>query len=467
MESYTYNDELRSILEQHPTIKIFVDFLIETINRQSRIIEQQTQEIVELKAEIVRLKNRPNSQNSSLPPSQDITRKSKVNPNRKKSKKKSGGQSGHKGSFLKMSVHKDHEIRHEPEVCECCRASLAGVEGELVQIGQIRDIPEVKIEITEHTAWSKECPHCKHTNKGQLPGTLGYCNVQYGDNLRNLIVLMNTRNFVSLKRIQEMIRILYNEEVSEGFIASCIENKAGQMQHIYNQIIDQIKQSPVVGSDETGIKVKDKREWIWGWRSQTLVYFAHSAHRDYATIERIMGTEGLAFIQVSDRYGAQLKVPSRGKQVCLVHLLRDVRRIIEDYGSQWGRSFSTLLHDIIRYKKMSHIEKRWIKEIESRLDQLMSQALTKSQDGVRKFQQQIKKVRQYITTCLYHTDVPAHNNSLEQSIRNIKLKIKNCTNFRSQQGAQNYAVIRSVIDSAILQGIPVMDVMKNPDLILN
>jgi len=53
---------------------------------------------------------------------------------------------------------------------------------------------------------------------------------------------------------------------------------------------------------------------------------------------------------------------------------------------------------------------------------------------------------------LYYQNVPSDNNGSERAIRNIKVKNKVSGCFRSKAGADFFAVIRSVIDTAIKNG---------------
>lgn len=53
---------------------------------------------------------------------------------------------------------------------------------------------------------------------------------------------------------------------------------------------------------------------------------------------------------------------------------------------------------------------------------------------------------------LYIPEVPFDNNASERAIRNIKVKQKISGQFKNQQTAQNFAMIRSVIDTVIKNG---------------
>ncbi|MCH7411384.1 transposase, partial [Belliella sp. DSM 111904] len=50
---------------------------------------------------------------------------------------------------------------------------------------------------------------------------------------------------------------------------------------------------------------------------------------------------------------------------------------------------------------------------------------------------------------LYYQKVPPDNNASERAIRNIKVKQKISGQFKSNNGAENFCVIRSVVDTLI------------------
>jgi transposase len=55
-------------------------------------------------------------------------------------------------------------------------------------------------------------------------------------------------------------------------------------------------------------------------------------------------------------------------------------------------------------------------------------------------------------TFLYHPDVPADNNGSERTIRNVKVKQKISGQFKIFAAAENFAILRSIIDTAIKNG---------------
>jgi transposase len=58
----------------------------------------------------------------------------------------------------------------------------------------------------------------------------------------------------------------------------------------------------------------------------------------------------------------------------------------------------------------------------------------------------------YIVCFLHDKNVPPNNNSSERAIRTLKVKQKVSASFISTDGADGFAVIRSVIDTTIKSG---------------
>jgi hypothetical protein len=68
------------------------------------------------------------------------------------------------------------------------------------------------------------------------------------------------------------------------------------------------------------------------------------------------------------------------------------------------------------------------------------------------------KVRQALFPCLYHPLVPFDNNSSERAFRMVKVKTKISGQFKSLH--HEFAVIRSVIDTAIKNGCSAFDALR-------
>ena len=108
---------------------------------------------------------RTNSQNSSKPPSSDGPNAPAPRSLRRPSKRKPGGQEGHRGQTLQQVSDPDVVIRHEPTCCRGCGSDLAGADEVDCSRRQVFDIPPIKVHVTEHQIITRRCP-CGKTTTG-------------------------------------------------------------------------------------------------------------------------------------------------------------------------------------------------------------------------------------------------------------------------------------------------------------
>jgi transposase len=140
-----------------------------------------------------------NSKNSNRPPSSDGLKKRPAFPRKKG--KRTGGQKGHKGKTLEMVHHPDHVIKHAPIKCRCGQ-SLKRVLKHTVERRQIFDLPEPKLEVTEHQIQGCACPNCRRINVGEFPEAAP-SRVQYGNGVRALSVLLNIGLNMPLGKVRQ------------------------------------------------------------------------------------------------------------------------------------------------------------------------------------------------------------------------------------------------------------------------
>jgi transposase len=135
------------------------------IQEQAQKIQEQAEKLHELEARLSK-----NSSNSSKPPGSDGLKKDpKTTSQRGNSNRKPGGQPGRIGKTLEQVESADHIVIHAPDSCINCSLSLSEIKGVLSdETRQVFEVPEPKIEVTEHRIEVKECPCCGKVSKGHF-----------------------------------------------------------------------------------------------------------------------------------------------------------------------------------------------------------------------------------------------------------------------------------------------------------
>ncbi len=71
----------------------------------------------------------------------------------------------------------------------------------------------------------------------------------------------------------------------------------------------------------------------------------------------------------------------------------------------------------------------------------------------------MRREQQNLFVFLYIKEVPADNNPSERAIRNVKVKQKISEQFKTITAAENFAKIRSVIDTTIKNGMNIIQAL--------
>lgn len=205
--------------------------------------------------------------------------------------------------------------------------------------------------------------------------------------------------------------------------------------------------------------------------SEAITFLAAATSRGYCVVEELFEHGLEQCILVSDRLAAQLKQKVAGHQVCLAHLLRDLKHAIQSSTDiEWLESFRKLLLDTIALKsKIDHDSLEdyllAIHALHQCKDDLLEQDLEEGTHA-HSFQKSMRKVSPHLLTCLTEKEVPPDNNGSERAIRNVKVKQKVSTMFKNISGLDAFARIRTIIDTGIKRGIDPLTVLAQPRRIL-
>jgi transposase len=439
-------EELRK-LSKEQLVDLVYDLLIK--------VDALTAQVRILQAEVNRLKTPKNSGNSSLPPSQDMYPK-KNQSLRKKSNRKPGGQSGHKGETLLMSPKPDKVIEHKPGgTCPICGKVHPEESYELIGKRQVIDIPVIKASVFEHQIFQSVCS-CGHVTSGDYPAGVT-APVQYGNNLVSLAAYLSSRQYIPYNRLSELIKSITNVSMSEGTVYNLLNKAANMVLPIYEGIKKEISKAITIGGDETGVKVQKNKFWAWTWQTMHATYIAISPGRGFASVLETF-PEGLPQATlVSDSWAAQLKTPAKRHQLCLAHLLRELNFLQELYHIKWVTEMKDVLLRAINLKnKMTHEQYdqpfKERSDLLNEFDQLVNQELPGKYLKIFPFQKRLRKRKNQVFNFLFYPDVPYDNNASERAIRNLKVKQKVSGGFRSDRGAEIFAILRSVVDTVIKKG---------------
>lgn len=399
------------------------------------------------------------SRNSNIPSSKDIVKPKRTKSLRQKSDKPSGGQFGHIGSTLLMTSNPDKEVNIYKECCDNCGSKFCVSDQFLLDKRQQVDITFIPPITTQFNRFAIVCP-CGRTTKPSYPENINSA-VQYGPNIRAMINYLSVYQYMPYNRIKDVFSKMFNLSISEGTISNTLKRSANKCAGIYEFIKLYLAHAAVVGADETPIKTNDGNDYLWVWQNKQATFIKSTNNRAKGNIYTSFPYGFLNAVLVSDGYRAHLSTPCLAHQLCWVHLLRKINYLIEAENPQWPNRLKQLYEYAKQLEKEKAIWKKSdkkIMELENEINKLLIHPINKEKyPQTRTFQNTLTQNRHSLFTFLYYPDVPSHNNTSEQAIRNAKVKLKVSGFFKT--GQQYYAILRSVIDTLIKNGNNVFDAL--------
>lgn len=391
------------------------------------------------------------SHNSSIPPSVENLKSQSLRRTRSlrsKSHRPNGGQPGHKGSTLEKSERVDDTLYHIPDYCTSCGHSLEEIPGKELEVRQSIDIPlPVCAIITNHVRIEKKCS-CGLCNRGTFPAHVK-SGVSYGVNIHAVVGYLSTVQHIPFKRLVGALKDLYGIEISQGSVANILNRMRKQSKSGYEAIKDVIEHSTVVGADETGERLNGKLHWMWIFQNALATYVFQDPSRGKAAIDKHFPGGLEESVLVTDRHSSYFNVQTKGHQLCLAHLLRELIYLGElDKQQNWSSTMLELLRDSIHQSKTTAHTEIDIGNIKERFNTLMEQNLDNLDKKFQSLQKSLKKHADHLFKFLQQAGIPYDNNASERGIRPLKVKQKVSGMFKTNKGADAFCQLHSIVDTA-------------------
>jgi transposase len=452
------------------------DFIIQQqyteIKRLTALVTQLTSRIVELEQRLQK-----NSSNSSKPPSSDFVKPPHTKSLRSKSDKKLGGQNGHKGETLAFSQTPQAIIDHSVNKCTGCGTSLVNTIPTSYDRRQVFDIPPIKMFVTEHRCQIKDCPNCGCSTKAPFPQAVSQP-VQYGPNIQQLGVYFINYQLLPYQRTVAIFKDLFNVSLSESFLVNNNKKFALQLQPFIATLKEKLQLQPLLHADETGFTYNGKRNWLHTVCTEKHTLYAIHEKRGIEAMNEIGVLPTFTGHLVHDFWKPYNSYDCK-HNLCNVHHLRDLTFCAEVEKSEVAGKLKQLLLDI--YKKVEQakdvgkqrLSKTTIQYWTTKFSNLVKEGLLchpvaekkATQQGIvkkSKTQNMLLRFRDYqeeVIGFMKNFTIPFGNNLAEQAIRMMKVKQKISGGFRSEQGAKDFADIRSYIATMKKQNHSILDAL--------
>jgi transposase len=435
------------------------------------------------RVQIVEARLSQDSHNSSKPPSSDgFTRSPKQRSLRKSSGKKPGGQAGHAGKALLQVEKPDYIVDHLPTACQHCHFSLTELaRGPLIERRQVFDLPRLKVQVTEHRAYSRTCPNCTKATLGQFP--LEATNwVQYGPAFRAVAVYLLNQHLIPYARTAEILNELFSYSLSPGTLAEFVAQCHTRLAEPAAAIKAALQQADVLHSDETGMYVCGKREWLHVASTATLTHYEYHHSRGKRATDAIGILPAFCGVLVHDGFKSYTQNACQ-HALCNAHHLRELTFVSEQLGQVWARELLSLLCNLKTEvdractNGLASLKTACLLEYETLYQKLIELGLEENpppvggwpkskrgrvkQTKAKNLIDRLDKQRQQVLAFAYDFKVPFDNNQAERDLRMCKVQQKISGCFRSVEGATYFCRIRGYLSTLKKQGQNVFAALFN------
>lgn len=390
-------------------------------------------------------------------------------------KRRPGKQPGGEGHRLEPVEDPDLAVTHSPGRCGGCGADLADAELVGSSRRQVFDVPEPRPVVTEHVAERRRCG-CGTVTAGTFPAE-ARAETCYGPRLRALAIYLLVRQHLPVARAAELAAFALGAPVSTGWLAGLPAEAADGLGGFIDEVRRQLAAGEVVHLDETGTRVSGARKWLHVACTEALTLLAvHDKRGNHATDD--MGVLAqFGGVAVHDGWRPYWSYTHIDHALCVAHLLRDLAAVgVWHIQTGWCDRMADLLVEVKGAVAdavdagQDGLTRNQLKAFRRRYTMITNNGYAANPEPDARPRTKLERtafnlVRRFDTQradiCRYWANpaVAATNNQAERDLRMAKLQVKISGCFRSLIGAEAFATIRSYIQTAMKQGVHLLDAL--------
>lgn len=459
-------DDLREYLKDLEK-KIEIERI--TIEEKSKQIDElikKNNELYEKMERKIRKLESSNSTNSNMGTSFDVLSHtvSKANANtRKKSNLKRGGQKGHKVHRSSLSDKVDEIIKIRVEKAPAGAIESKDENGNIYYATQEVDLM-MKSRIIETRYY--ECEDGKKLD-GSIMEKYAINSVTYTPHFKAVSVYLNQKGTIPYQRMCEMM-----DEISEGEIKLRPSTIVSWNKEVHEkslearkEILRSILDNHIVHVDETGMKINGKLSWMHTITNDNGSYFVVTEKRGDRECGPIALLKEYENIVMHDHFKTYERLDKCIHAECNAHIDRYLKCGIDIDKNKECEEMLDLLHEMLTRKiellengigKMDEVE---IAAFEERYMEIAKRGLEKYYSTHKHYEKKYEP--EYVPTFKrmieFRDDhlrfikdfrVPYTNNAAERQCRVVKTKKKVSGQFVSMAGADAYADVLTILQTA-------------------
>ncbi len=237
--------------------------------------------------------------------------------------KKRGAKVGHPGWFRQKPARIDIVEEVTLPCCPHCGNRDLGECAEVEEHIQ-EDIVLPRLKVTKYRRHHYWCKHCKKvvagSGKDELP------NSYLGPQAKAVAGFLKYAVKISDRDIKKIFQELCGLTIVSATIPGFNNQTCRKSLPVYTELKNELRQAPYVHADETGCPVDGTNWWDWVFATPKICLHVIRHSRGQKVVAEILG-QTYPGILITDFLSAYNQLETTAKQRCLVHLLRELKKI--------------------------------------------------------------------------------------------------------------------------------------------
>jgi FtsZ-binding cell division protein ZapB len=456
---YINGRDVRHLLDER-------QYLSQRVDEMEKVMALAQAEIEKLRRENEELKEEKEALRYDLKQMLGKIFKPQVKPCHDANQAKRGAPCGHRGNSRRRPEEISEFIDIYPDKCDRCGGQVNGYPNTFDE-HVIEDI-EIKKRVTcyrFHCGYCQQCQKVVYPKKEGIPD-----NDRIGTEARAVSGYLRHLG-LTYRKTASIFKGIFGLELTHPSFMVFNTEQAQNGLSIYEGIKQQVRHSPCVNADETGWRVNGQNHWLWVFTNKDTALYLIDKSRGSRVVSTVLGKKYEGAV-TTDFYSAYNKLEAQTKQRCLAHLLREIKEVEEkgklapdSIDGRFCKELKSVFKQTIdvwnEYRKgvktLQDLAKAKGQAIARLVELLLSPIKHKD---TRRLRRRIIKHNQELFTFLDNPAVEPTNNRAERQLRPMVIMRKVTFGNRSALGAFNEAVMMSVIQTGVLNGIEPLDICQ-------
>jgi len=351
-------------------------------------------------------------------------------------------------------------IQLEAKKCVSCRSrkvsQLCPVRRTVIDLKFFRG--GAKKWVTEYLSWKYKCRKC-----GTLFAPQGVPSgraTKYGHGLATWCIYNNLVCGQNLLRVRRALRDIFELDIPQPTIFRFKSSLRETLQPIYDRILAHLLKGSLLHIDETEVKLRGCKGYVWVFASMDAVYFEYRDSRKAQFLGPLL--EEFEGVLISDFFTGydSLNCP---QQKCLIHLIRDMNEdlLSNSFDSEYKdvvQRFARLLQQIVETVDKYGLKRRHFRKHRNDVVRFLKsvEIARYSSPIATKYQERMGKYGSRLFTFLNYDGVPWNNNNAEHAIKGFARARRFADGRFTEDSIREYLVMLSVVETCRYQNIDVL-----------